>query len=70
MGCRMLWPMAMHDELDEVRSISDPRVPQWVREHARRFRQPVTWVEDLGDDEYALYAEDGELIDLCRLVPD
>ncbi|PIQ36408.1 MAG: hypothetical protein COW59_12745 [Lysobacterales bacterium CG17_big_fil_post_rev_8_21_14_2_50_64_11] len=55
----------MNDEnYDEVMAIDDPRVPEWVRAHGRGFRQPSAFVEALGEDEYALFASDGELIDL------
>lgn len=55
----------MSDEVnDAVVPIDDPRVPAWVREHGRRFRQPAAYVECLDADEYALFASDGELIDL------
>lgn len=47
--------------------IDDPGIPLELREHGTRFRNPAAWVEDLGDGEYALYAADGELLDLVRL---
>jgi hypothetical protein len=55
------------DENDDVIPIDDPRVPEWVRAHGRRFRQPAAYVESLDADEYALFASDGELIDLVYL---
>lgn len=55
---------------DDVIPIDDPRVPAWVRAHGRRFRQPAAFVERLDDDEYALFASDGELIDLVYRVND
>jgi len=55
----------MSDETnDDVMLIDDPRVPGWVRACGRRFRQPAAFAEALAADEYALFASDGELIDL------
>jgi hypothetical protein len=55
----------MSDEAsDDVMLIDDPRVPEWVRARGRRFRQPAAFAEALDTDEYALFASDGELIDL------
>lgn len=52
------------DPHDDVIPIDDPRVPAWVRAHGRRFRQPAAFAERLDDDEYALFASDGELIEV------
>lgn len=49
---------------DDVVPIDDPRVPGWVRARGRRFRQPAAFAERLDVDEYALFASDGELIDV------
>ena len=54
-------------EIEEIMNISDPRVPEVVRAHGSRFRKPTHFVTDLGNGEYALSAEDGELLDLICL---
>ena len=46
--------------------MDDPRVPQVIREHGARFRNPARYVIAV-DGEYLLYGADGELLDLCRL---
>lgn len=51
-------------EDEEMMDIDDPRVPEAVRLHGRRFRKPGRYVVDLGNGEYVLGAEDGELLDL------
>ena len=51
-------------EDEEVMDIDDPRVPEAVRQHGLRFRNPARYVVDLGNGEYILGAEDGELLDL------
>lgn len=56
----------MSDE--ELLDINDPRVPDIVREHGRKFRSPATHVEDLGEGEFVLYAADGELLDMVYLT--
>ena len=52
------------DDEKEVIDIDDPRVPEAVRQHGRRFRQPARYVVDLGGGEYALSTQGGELLDL------
>jgi len=58
--------MATDDE-EELLDIEDPRVPECIREHGRRFRNPARFAVDLGRGEYLLHAEDGELLDVVRL---
>lgn len=53
---------------DERADINDPCVPDEVRDHGRRFKKPARYVIDLGNDEFILYAEDGELLDLVSLT--
>lgn len=48
----------------DIWAIGDPRVPQWVRQRALRLGYPPAFVECLGDDEYALFGDDGELVDM------
>lgn len=48
--------------------IDDPRVPQAIRDHARRFRNPAKYVEEPGNGEYVLFADDGEVLDLVTLT--
>ncbi len=48
----------------ELLEIDDPRIPQVVREHGRRFCKPACYAHDFGDGAYVLYAQDGELLDL------
>lgn len=43
------------------------QVPDIVREHGLRFRLPARYVVCLGNDEFVLYAENGELLDLVYL---
>jgi hypothetical protein len=52
---------------EDVLSIDDPWIPPAVQAHGARFRKPARYVIELGPDEYALYAADGELLDLCFL---
>jgi hypothetical protein len=52
---------------DEIQDIDDSRVPDIVREHGSRFRLPARYAVLLGNDEFALYAENGELLDLVYL---
>ena len=56
---------------EELVDIEDPGLPDALREHAMRFRNPGKVVIVVGDGEYVLYAADGELLDLCfnRLTP-
>ncbi len=56
----------MSDDASEqdIRAIDDPRVPSWVRQRAMRLRYPPAFVECLGDEEYALFGDDGELVDM------
>ena len=53
-------------EGEDVWFVDDPRVPQVIREHGARFRNPARYVIAV-DGEYLLYGADGELLDLCRL---
>lgn len=52
----------MSDE-DEAIDINDPRLPDALREHGKRFHRPARWAVDLGDGEYLLFSEDYELLD-------
>lgn len=52
---------------EDVWGIDDPRVPEEIREHGARFHPPARYVIAVDDDEFALYAADGELLDLCAL---
>lgn len=50
-----------------VLSIDDAEVPESIRRHGARFRNPACYVIDLGHGEYLLYGGDGELLDMCVL---
>lgn len=50
-----------------VLSIDDAEVPESIRRHGARFRNPACYVIDLGHGEYLLYGGDGELLDICAL---
>lgn len=52
---------------EDVWLIDDPRVPAEVCEHGARLSFPARYVIAVGEDEFALYAADGELLDLCAL---
>jgi len=52
---------------EELLDIDDYRVPDSIREHGRRFRNPARFAVELGQGEYLLYAEDGELLDMVYL---
>lgn len=52
---------------EDIVDIDNARIPQAVRMHGARFRNPARFVADLGNDEYVLFAEDGELLDLVYL---
>lgn len=52
---------------EDIVDIDNARIPQAVRTHGARFRNPARFVADLGNDEYVLFAEDGELLDLVYL---
>lgn len=56
----------MKEDEDVFCSIDDPLVPEVIREHAARFKTPVCFVGFYGPD-IVLFAEDGELIDICAL---
>lgn len=53
---------------EDLLDINDPRVPEIVREHGKLFRSPAAFVEDMGNGEYVLFAEDGELLDIVQLT--
>ncbi len=58
----------MHgDEEGEIMDIDDPRVPELLRAHGRRFRPPAKVVMCLGNGEYVLETNDGEVLDLVSL---
>lgn len=62
------FPLLNEDWVGEVvLAIGDPEVPEVVRRHGARFRNPARYVIDLGGGEYLLYGGDGELLDLCFL---
>lgn len=50
-----------------VLAIEDEEVPETIRAHGARFKNPARYVIDLGNGEYLLYGGDGELLDLCCL---
>lgn len=50
--------------MEDALPIDDPSVPAWVRARSRRFRQPPAFAERLDDDEFALFASDGELVEV------
>jgi hypothetical protein len=52
---------------ETVLAIDDEDVPEIIRRHGARFRNPARYVIDLGNGEYVLYGADGELLDLCYL---
>lgn len=52
---------------EDVWSIDDARVPEVIRQHGERFRNPGRYVIEVNPDEFALYGGDGELLDLCAL---
>ena len=61
------WKISVPDEtLDQqdIWTIDDYRVPLWVRAHGLRFRYPAAFVECLGDGEYVLFGDDGEMVDM------
>ncbi|HEX5314019.1 MAG TPA: hypothetical protein VFX38_03800 [Gammaproteobacteria bacterium] len=53
---------------EEILDVDDVAVPEIVRDHGRRFRKPVKYVVNLGNDEYLLFAEDGEWLDGIHLT--
>lgn len=55
------------DDEEEILDINDPRVPEVVREHGQRFRKPARFVVDVGNNEFVLSSEDGELLDIVHL---
>ncbi|MCX8086943.1 MAG: hypothetical protein N3C63_08605 [Rhodocyclaceae bacterium] len=64
------FPILNEDWVGEiVLAIDDAGVPENIRRHGARFRNPARYVIDLGHGEYLLYGGDGELLDICRLRP-
>lgn len=55
------------DDEEEIMDINDPRVPEAVREHGKRFRKPARFVVDVGNNEFVLSTDDGELLDIVHL---
>ncbi len=51
------------DDDEGILDVNDPAVPEIVRDHGRRFRNPAKYVVPLGNDEYVLFGEDGEVLD-------
>lgn len=49
-----------------VLSIDAPEIPELIRRHGARFRNPPRSMIDLGSGEYLLTSVDGELLDLCQ----
>lgn len=47
--------------------IDDPRIPEIIRLHGSRFRNPARYAIALTDREFLLYGGDGELLDMCFL---
>jgi len=54
----------LDDDEGVLREMTDPLVPQALREHGARFRNPAAYALDLGDGAYFLYGKDGELLDM------
>jgi hypothetical protein len=52
---------------EELLDVDNPQLPDTLREHAKKFRNPGRYVIEVGESEYVLYAEDGELLDLFFL---
>ncbi|CAD6874855.1 hypothetical protein [Methylomonas fluvii] len=52
-------------EGEELVDIDDPCLPDALRNHAALFDNPGKVVIVVGDGEYALYAADGEFLDVC-----
>jgi hypothetical protein len=52
-------------EGEELLNIDDPQLPEALRDHAKRIKNPGKVVIVIGDGEYLLYAADGEWLDLC-----
>ena len=48
-----------------VLAIDDEEVPDVIRVHGARFKNPARHAIDLGNGEYLLYGGDGELLDMC-----
>ncbi|MEW5889132.1 MAG: hypothetical protein AB1768_08760 [Pseudomonadota bacterium] len=62
------FPLLNEDWAGEVvLSIDDAEIPELIRRHGARFRNPARYAIDLGGGEYLLYGGDGELLDLCHL---
>ncbi len=62
------FPLLNEDWAGEiVLAIDDEEVPDVIRVHGARFKNPARYVIDLGHGEYLLYGSDGELLDLCYL---
>ena len=57
----------MNNDEEEIVDINDPRVPDAIREHGCRFRKPARFVVDVGNNEFVLFSEDGELLDIVYL---
>jgi len=47
-----------------VIDINAPSLPKAIRQHALSFKNPGKFVIEMGDGEYVLYTEDGDLLDL------
>jgi len=58
--------MKNDDEEETVMDINDPQVPEAIRKHAARFKDPVRFVVFCGA-EIILLSEEGELIDICTI---
>lgn len=56
--------------MEDALPIDDPLVPAWVRARALQFRQPPAFAERLDDDEFALFASDGELVEVIYRAED
>lgn len=61
------WFMNEDDDDEKLLDIDNETVPETIREHGRQFRKPARIVADLGDGEYILFAENGEVLDMVIL---
>jgi len=50
-------------EGEDVLDIDDPDLPDALREQGKLYKNKAQLVINLGDGEYLLYAEDGEMLD-------
>lgn len=48
---------------EELLDINDSSLPEALRAYGKQFKNPARFVIEVGDNEYLLYAEDGEMLD-------